>query len=850
MVKRRGARGSGFPGGSVGLDPAAAMAASGRFSNLLVAAIQHHQAGRLAEAEPLYRQCLVLDPKHADCLHNLGILAFQTGQHDAAVTLIGRALSQNERLPNCHFNLGVVYHAIQKLAKAEACYRRAIALRSDYAEAYGNLGVVLWGQGKRDQAVASYQRAIALKTDYAEAYCNLGVALSDQGHHEDAVASHRRAIDLRPEYAEAHNNLGNALRAENKVNDAAACYRRAIDLKPSYVEAHINLGAVLRDQGELDASVARFRRAIALNPNVAEAHNNLGSTLMDQGRLEEAEACYRKAISLEPAYAEAHSNLSVALDGLGKVEDAAAASRRAIELRPELAEAHRNLGSALARQGKPEEALNCYRQALVLKPEAFEFACAAELLLPRIPKSRQEISTWRTRYQDGVEGLMKRPGKLADPAISIRSSVSFDLAYQDENDRDLMAALCELFRAKAAGLTYTAAHLSDWRAPTDGRRIRVGFCSHVLHSHHTILKLYQGLIRRLDRSRFEVVVLHSADAKRDEFGARLDQLPDKVIELRGTLLEQQQMLAEAELDALIFPDIGMSTSTYFLAFGRYAPVQAVSWGHPDTTGVDSLDYFISSDVIEPKDARSHYTEQLVCFDRLPCCYEAPPVPAHIADRKTLGLPESGALYGCPQTLFKLHPEFDAVLAEIASGDPDGHIVMLEGAIPVWAELLRRRWAATNPVLLERVIFLPPASTERFMALLANFDVLLDPIHFGSGNSLYEAMVFGTPTVTWPGRFMRGRVVAGAYRQLGIKDAPVVTRLEDYATMALALRRDKERNNRLRQETAQAAAAELFQDLCAVREFEAFLSAAVAAAGRGEKLPEGWFPPRPAAPPGS
>jgi Predicted O-linked N-acetylglucosamine transferase, SPINDLY family len=207
----------------------------------------------------------------------------------------------------------------------------------------------------------------------------------------------------------------------------------------------------------------------------------------------------------------------------------------------------------------------------------------------------------------------------------------------------------------------------------------------------------------------------------------------------------------------------------------------------------------------------------------------------------LGLPETGTLYGCPQTLFKFHPDFDAVLAAIAEGDPAGRIVLLEGKYSAWTDLLRARWAKTFPVLLERVLFLPRMPLERFMALMAHMDVLLDPIHFGSGNTLYEAMVYGTPIVTWPGKFMRGRIVAGAYRQMGIADAPIAPRLEDYAPLALALGRDPERRRALRQASLAAADRELFADMQAVREFETFLEAAVAAAANGQKLPSGWRP---------
>ncbi|MFI4941164.1 MAG: glycosyltransferase, partial [Burkholderiales bacterium] len=346
----------------------------------------------------------------------------------------------------------------------------------------------------------------------------------------------------------------------------------------------------------------------------------------------------------------------------------------------------------------------------------------------------------------------------------------------------------------------------------------------------------------MDRNRFEVVVIYPDEAVQDSLSDELRIVVDKSLSLPSSLPAQQDAISAETLDVLFYPDIGMSQITHSLAYARLAPVQAVSWGHPDTTGLDSIDYFVSAASIEPEDAADHYTERLVRLNRLPCFYYPPAVaPGSLADRISLGLPETGTLYGCPQSLFKFHPDFDAILAAIAEGDPTGWIVLMQGIYPAWTELLKARWAKTFPHLSERVIFLPHVPLDRFMSLLAQMDVLLDPIHFGSGNTLYEAMVFGVPVVTWPGQFARGRIVAGAYRQMGIADAPVAERLEDYAPLALALGQDPERRLALRQTLMNAAKSELFCDARAVREFERFLEDAVEAAGRGEKLPPTWRP---------
>lgn len=663
------------------------------------------------------------------------------------------------------------------------------------------------------------------------------VALFNAGHYMELENQASLLVDRYPDSGFAWKALGTSLQMLGK--DALATLQRAAELLPDDAEMHNNLGNALRDTKQFDGAAASFRRALKIKPDYAEIHNNLGNVLQDLGQLDGAVASYRKALEINPRIVEAHNNLGVVLRELRQFDDAVASYQRALEIRPDYAEAYNNLGGVLRDLGRLDGAVACYARALALQPYALQHAIHAYLMLPIIIEGLDVMAAWRERYQAGIAALLELPGCLKEPGGSVQP-LSFYLAYHNQDNRSVIESLRRLFRARVPSLTTTAPHVSGWHPPANrGQRIRVGFLSEFLVM-HTIGKLYQGFIRHLDRSRFEVVVIHTLKSKQDGFRQKLDELADKVVTLPAHLEGQQQAVAAEKLDVLFYPDIGMTPSTYFLAYARLAPVQAVSYGHPDTTGLDTVDYFVSAASIESEDADSQYIERLIRLNRLPCFYQPLFAPTQIPSRAAMGLPEGRTLYGCPQTLFKLHPDFDAVLASIAEGDTAGCIVLLDDH-SACANLLKARWAKTFPVLLERVLFLPTMSMERFMALMAHIDVLLDPIHFGSGNTMYEGMVYGTPVVTWPGQFMRGRIVAGAYRQMGVDDAPIAARLDDYAPLAIALGREPERRKALRQKLLDAAGRELFEDIRAVREFESFLEAAVAAAGEGQKLPVGWRP---------
>ena len=246
-------------------------------------ALRHHQSGRMAEAEALYRQILAADSRHAGALHFLGIIAHQVGRNDAAESLIRQAIASNPNLP----------------------------------DAFSNLGTVLKELGRLDEAIATYLQAIALKPNYAEAHYNLSNALRENGRLDEAIAACRQAISLNPKYPDAVVNLGNLLKTKGQLHEAIATFRQAIALQPADIKAHSNLGNALCDKGQLDEAIAVHRQAIALKPDYPEAHYNLGTALNEKGELDQAVATYSQAIALKPDYPGAHYNRAHALLKLG-----------------------------------------------------------------------------------------------------------------------------------------------------------------------------------------------------------------------------------------------------------------------------------------------------------------------------------------------------------------------------------------------------------------------------------------------------------------------------------------------------------------------------------------------------
>jgi predicted O-linked N-acetylglucosamine transferase (SPINDLY family) len=220
-----------------------------------------------------------------------------------------------------------------------------------------------------------------------------------------------------------------------------------------------------------------------------------------------------------------------------------------------------------------------------------------------------------------------------------------------------------------------------------------------------------------------------------------------------------------------------------------APVQCATWGHPVTTGSPKMDVFISSELLEVPEADRHYSERLIRLPSLGTYYERARISEPRKTRADLGLPENRHLYLCPQTLYKFHPEFDAILDEILQRDREGEFILIEGRAPSWTQLLKERFARTMPAAARRIRWLAPLPNQDFLQLLAMGDVVIDPIHFGGGNTTYEALAMGTPVVTWPGQFLRSRITLALYTKMNYLDA-VVDSAEAYAATTVRIACDK------------------------------------------------------------
>ena len=635
--------------------------------------------------------------------------------------------------------------------------------------------------GQVDDAIAAFRRALKADRHYADGHYNLGVLYEDKGLSEDAAKSYRRALALEPQNVDAHFNLGNVLNKLGMMEDAIDSFQKAVAIEPDFIDAQNNLGNVLKDLGRLDEAVGKFEKVLALNPDYAQGHNNLGNAYKEQNNLSGAEASYRNALDIKPDYAEAFYNL----------------------------------GNTLQEQGRVDDATDQFDLALAHAPDMHGWKIRKALLLPIIQYSEDDIEARRKVLSKAVQDLQAQNLKIEDPIMV--GATNFNLSYHHHDNKKLMQDIAMLYVDACPKLTFQAAHCQTKNKKQDDR-LRIGFLSSFFYD-HTIGKLCRGIIEQFSRDKFEVIVF-APPGKNDAISDAIKKATDKVVPLNKILDTDREIIADQKLDILFYPDIGMDPYSYFLSFARLAPVQAISWGHPDTTGIPNIDYFISSDLLETTDSDGQYSEQLVRLSTLPTYYHRPEIPKETFSRSDFGFSDNDTLYVCPQALFKFHPMFDKVLGELLQRDTDGRLILIDdGKGGYWNRLLIERVGRACPDIVDRVIFLPRMPTGKFMSLLKLADAVLDVPTFSGGNSSMEAFAMGAPIVTWPGDFMRSRVTAGCYKQMGLNDL-IAHDAEIYTSLAIKLAHDADFKSRM-QDDIKANSHKLFDTSETVRELENF-----------------------------
>ena len=646
------------------------------------------------------------------------------------------------------------------------------------------------------------------------------------------MREYRTAVSLRPNSAEIHNNLATTLRDLGQHEEAVAHYRQATEHAPDIAEIWYNLANALGEHGAPEEVEKCFRRALALKPDFANAHANFGRWLMTQARWADAET----------PLAEAAAPGSDAGADLEQSRHCAAGARPGrggggvLPLRP-------GAGAGVMPWRIATWAACCWskagpmrrrharrRRSRPIRSAARRGWRCAWRSFPSSTGTEAEIAVRRQRYAaalDSLAGALQAPAAARSLAAAIGTAQPFFLPYQGRDDRSLQATYGQL-ACRVLAATEPSAKLAP--RPKPGERIRLGIVSGFF-CRHTIFKLFlEGWLTQLDRSRFEVIGFHTGrTSDTDEAAAGWC---DRFVHTLPSSTAWREAVTDAAPHVLLYPEVGMDPIAGRLAAQRLAPVQCVAWGQPETTGMPTLDHFLSSDLMEPLDSAAHYTESLVRLPNLGLCFLPDALPACPAGPRRVGVAAGPAGVLVRPGAVQIPAAYDAIFPRIAKAVGACRFVFIgfaksKAVTAAFRERLGRAFAAAGLDAEAYCVVLPPMSPEHFVAAVGVADVVLDTPGWSGGKSTLDCLAQDPAIVTLPGPFMRGRHTAAILQRIGCP-ATIAASLDDYVAIAARLGRDAAWRSQVRQAVAHGK-ARAFRDFEYMRALEAFLADAVARA---------------------
>ena len=641
-------------------------------------------------------------------------------------------------------------------------------LRAAFEEARG---VLRRGAGDAAGAAEAFGRCAALDVDRA---CD--AALARLCHHAlgkvvDAPLHYRRA--LRAESAQMTcagdgcvlrvpllNDAAVALEATGSTEEAVQLLREAVRLDPLNDQAIGNLALYLRDLGDFDESLAWGRRGVAVAPHSSAMLHNVALLEHRNRNVSGAVLLWRRARDLQSGVFQPVASLAHQEGYRGNLSGAALLYEEALEL-----------AQASAQWRSHADALRLQ---------------LATSQLPHIYDDAEHAKKCWFDYTQGLRELLRRPSlRIEDPLHTTGAgALGYYLEYVGLPDLPPRRLLASVYWKGSPELKYRATWLGaaadeGYAAP----HIRVGFLT-AFYFRHSVGLLTEGVIRTLNRGKFRVVLLRVEGEPTDELTGSLARACDEVYVVPSTSIQKAQLIVEAaRVDVLVFCEIGMNSMSYFLLFARLARRQVLFWGHAVTSGVSQFDtdhtpgvgggdYFVSSTLFEPRDemrGQDDYAEQLYLMRGLTTRFLPPVQPRlSLSIQDVLpGFKDNQRLYLVPQTLYKLHPDFDVLLAEILRRDRGAVVAFPEAQVGEWTEALERRWNRTlTSDIRGRVRVFRRLEFDEFVQLAQLCHVVLDPFPVGGGRSSLELFSVGAPIVMLEPRTSIVQLTRGMYEAMG------------------------------------------------------------------------------------
>ena len=444
--------------------------------------------------------------------------------------------------------------------------------------------------------------------------------------------------------------------------------------------------------------------------------------------------------------------------------------------------------------------------------------------LPALPMSVQESSDSLKHFKQEMAALKSwlKSHASFENYRAVGAQQPFYLAYLEGNHKSVLAEYGQLCHQLIQPWVKKVA-VPPPVAPHAGSKIKLGIVSAHISSHSVWKALIKGWVEGLDSNSFELHLFHLG-AQKDTQTDWARQRAHRFYTQAGSWENCAKLISDQQCDVLIYPEISMDSTTLRLANLRLARLQMAAWGHPMTTGLPTIDYFISAEAFEPEKADAHYSEKLLRLPGLGCSYQALGSKPSKLNFKSLGIDNHHRVLLCPGTSFKYNPVHDNVWVKLAQSIPDSRLVFFEASACYLTQGFKQRLTSAfeqhHLSFEQHVVFIPWQSTSQFFAWMERADAFLDTLGFSGFNTVMQAVECAAPILAFESHQMRGRFASGVMRSMGL-DEWVATDIEGYLEKASVLAQSPDHQKQLKNAIRERRST-LFQQQNGVKTLNAWL----------------------------
>jgi len=785
------------------------------------------ELNRIEEAIYFYQNEININPGNVQAYNNIGEAYIHIKEYNNAVMFLKRAEKIDERNLTIKLNIAKYYSEIDEIDRAFLYYDKVIEIDDSNFYAKYNAGLLALNVNKYLDAEKYLKSALEVNKNSSEIYNNLGILYSKLNNNLESINYFELSISIDGKNDLAYFNKATVLEKINRLEEAIENYKTANFLSEKNVIYKYNLAHLFFKQNEYSKSIELLEKCIQLNLKFINAYNLLGMIYMNNNNYNKSKEYFLECIKLDCGAHESYNNLGLLYLQNKEFSNAELQFKTSISLNSNLPKYYFNMAICY-------RDMNCFplfeeyiNKAIILDFE-FKSALWAKVFLSIYPiyDSIDEEELSLSNFKKEIKNLETQDLTKYEYGL-VGKYQPFYLGYFEENNIEILriyGEVCHLiskeFIVKNKFIPIFEKEILNIKDKRS--KIRIGVISGHIREHSVWNAITKGLIFNLNPELFEIHVINTSDKYNESI-----LIPAKISSF--TSLDDKNLhfivseIINNNFDVIVYPEIGMDPMTKNLANLRLSQMQCVFWGHPQSTGLKTIDYFITAELFETLNCQSNYTEEVISMPNLGVYKYKEIIQKKHINLNNLGINSNVPIYVCPGTAQKYRPNYDYIYLEIIKKVGNCQFIFFNEDNDRMQILFKRlsKLFLLNKVNIDKHIkIIDWLDRDDFVSLLHQADVYLDTIGFSGFNTALLAVEANLPIVTLKGELLKSRLASGILERIDTKEL-ICTNIIDYINLSVKIIIDLEFRNKIKKKLARNKEI-IYNDMCAVNKFEDFI----------------------------